>query len=270
MPRRFNYTERQKINREDITIRLVQHDGHLSFDADLRFAGYGLDSIQPPPQVFVEAYRGASTLWRRFDFGRISTLQPPDDRSLDEFAVPQGILFRVKVTATGQDALGRLVAEADVIHPQLPCDQDSFGLPLIQHMPANDIGDELWRTDFSGNMPLLKINSRVPVGVDQFLSDPQYRAVFAPAVMRQVLTRILIIDRDSYDPDDSTCWQARWLNFAGGLSGIGECPEAEAADGRLTNLEELEIWIDEAVTEFACRAALFAGFSRATSLDLAA
>jgi hypothetical protein len=65
--------------------------------------------------------------------------------------VPEGILFRVNVSAAGDDALGRLLAEADAIRPRMPDEQDAHGQPLIQHVAADDIGDELWRvTDFDG------------------------------------------------------------------------------------------------------------------------
>lgn len=258
MPRRLNYTDRRKISRDDVSIRLHRNGEGLVFDAALDLANYKLDRITPPPQVYVEAYRGGSALWKRFDFGRYGTVQPPPDRSLDEFGVPEGILFRVKVSAVSDDALGRLLAEADAIRPRLPDEQDAHGEPLIQHVAADDMGDELWRvTDFDGDMPLLKVNSRVPMGVDQFLRDPQHRAVVMPAVMRQVLTRILILDRDAWDDEDATSWQVRWLNFASGLPGVGQRPDADEEAGRLRNADELERWIDDAVESFAARAGLF-------------
>jgi hypothetical protein len=258
MPRRFNYTNRQKINREDVSIRLRRNGEGLVFDADLRLADYKLDKITPPPQVYVEAYRGASALWKRFDFGRFGTTRPPDDRSLNEFGVPEGILFRVKVSAAGDDTLGRLLAEADRITPRLADEFDSPGQPLIQHVASNEIGDEVWRVDFGGVMPLLKINERVPMGVDQFLRDPQYRAVFAPVVMRQILTRILIIERDAGDEDDETDWRQRWLQFARRL--VSENWEIfEPNDG---NLQTVEDWIDSAVEEFISRSGLFIAFAQ--------
>lgn len=258
MPRRLNYTDRKKINRDDVSIRLHRNGQGLAFDAELRLADYKLDKVAPPPQVYVEAYRGASALWKRFDFGRYGTIQPPSDRSLDEFGVPEGILFRVKVSAAGDDALGRLLAEADAIRPRLPDEQDGHGQPLIQHVAADDIGDELWRvTDFDGSLPLLKVNSRVPMGVDQFLRDPQHRAAVMPAVMRQVLTRILILDRDAWDEEDEGSWQVRWLNFAARLPGVGQRPDADEENGRLRNADELDRWVDHAVEAFAARAGLF-------------
>lgn len=258
MPRRLNYTNRHKIKRDDISIQLRKETDGLFFDADLRLASYDLDKVTPQPHVYVEAYRGASALWKRFDFGRAGTIQAPEDRSLDEFGVLEGILFRVKVSAAGDGVLGRLLAEADAIRPRLPGECEEFGYPLIQHVPADDIGDEIWRvTDFDADLPLLKINNRVPMGVDQFLRDPLSRAVVMPAVMRQVLTRILVYYRDGYDEEDTSSWQTRWLGFASQLPGVSGVPEPEEEDGRLVNVEELERWVDEVVEAFVARSGLF-------------
>lgn len=247
MPRRFNYTDRQRILREHVSIRVVQEQGRgLSFEGAIDLSGYGISKKHPQARVFVEAYRGATASWKRFDFGSVDAISPPSDRSLDEFRVPEGILFRVRVTATDSEGVGRLVAEADGVRPQLPGDDAQAVQPLIQHMPADDIGDEVWRLDFTGEMPLLKINSRIAVGVDQFLMEPRYRAVFAPAVMRQVLTWILLIDKFTGDEHDDEDWRQRWLRFAARLAGSNHVVAED-------DIGAIEDWINLAVEGFAKR-----------------
>jgi hypothetical protein len=184
---------------------------------------------------------------------------------LNDFGVPEGILFRIKISANATDMQGQLLAEADAIRPRLPDQEDVNVDPLIQHMPADDIGEELWRVDFSGDMPLLKINKSIAIGVDQFLSDPQYRAVYAPAVMRQVLLRILVVERDGEDDDDDS-WQAKWLRFASSVLGVGNPPDADDSESGLQNLDQLESWIDDAVEAFVSRSGLSSAFARATTL----
>lgn len=250
MPRRFNYTGRQRIRREDAAIRIQQDSAGLRFDADLRLASYGFDAIEPKPKVYVEAYRGASAQWKRFDFGFVDTCRAPANCTLDEFGAPEGILFRVKVTGRTGDAEGRLLAAADAIRPRLPNEQDDHVQPLIQHVPADDIGDELWRVDFSGQLPLLKINSRVPGGVEQFLLDPTHRASITPAVMRLVLMRILLVECDRGDDEDDQDWRVLWLRFASSL-----CLDAAPEDN--AEVAELDEWIDRAVEAFAAKAGLF-------------
>lgn len=254
MPRRFNYTNRQRILREHVSIRVVQNQGEsLSFEGAIDLSGYGIEKRHPQARVYVEAYRGATASWRRFDFGRVDAISPPSDRSLDGFRVPEGILFRVRVTTTDGEGAGRLVAEADGVRPQLPGDDLQAVQPLIQHMSAEDIGDEVWRLDFSGEMPLLKINSRIGVGVDQFLMDPRYRAVFAPAVMRQVLTWIFLIDKSTGDEDDDEDWRQRWLRFSVRVAGSDHPPIGD-------DTRAIEEWINLGVEGFARRIGARASF----------
>lgn len=255
MPRRFNYTGRQRIRREDAAIRILDDGGRLRFNADLRLGAYVSGNVAPKPRVYVEAYRGASAQWKRFDFGSLDTCHAPTDCTLDEFGVPEGILFRVKVTGAGGESEGRLLAAADAIRPRLPNERDDHVQPLIQHVAANDIGDELWRVDFSGQLPLLKVNSRVPGGVEQFLLDATHRAGITPAVMRSVLARILLIERDRGDEDDEHDWRTLWLRFAASLCHAAP-PEADDNVGALTNIDELEQWIDRAIEAFAADAGL--------------
>ena len=76
MPKRFNYTGRQKILREHCTIQLRREERNLFFDADLKLESYQLD---PQAHIFVEAYRRSGALWKRIPFGSVS--QPPNARS---------------------------------------------------------------------------------------------------------------------------------------------------------------------------------------------
>lgn len=249
MPRRFNYTGRQRVLREHVHIRVLQaDDGSLSFDGAIDLSAYGIEKQHAQSRVYIEAYRGATASWKRFDYGSVNAISPPADRSLNEFKVPEGILFRVRVTTTDGDGVGRLVAEADGVRPQLPGDDPQAVQPLIQHMAADDIGEEVWRLDCSGEMPLLKINSRIGVGVDQFLMDPRHRAVFAPAVMRQILTWILLIEKSHGDEEDEMDWRQRWLRFATRMSGSDPVSSETADDIRIT-----EDWINVAVEGFAKR-----------------
>lgn len=247
MSRRLNYTNRQKIMRDDVSIRLSKIDGEgIKFDAEFSLDKYKLNGIEPSPDIFIEAYRGASALWKRFCYGSVGRVEVPVDRSLNDFGVPDGILFRIKVTAADGSAAGRLIAEADSIRPLMPGQLEASALPLIRHMPADSIGDELWRVDFSDDLPMLLINSRLPIGVEQFLLDPVCRAIFATGVMRQVLTRILIIEQNVGDDSDPDDWRQRWLRFGEGMAGI----EHKEIGGDLQMID-VEEWIDYAVEGFS-------------------
>lgn len=256
MPRRLNYTNRQRVLREHIDIRIVDRELRLAFEADLDLGHYAFEKFSPRPRVYVEAYRGGTASWKRFDFGRVGEVAAPEDTFLEDFRVADGVLFRVRISATMPDGAVRLVGEADAIHPRRAGEEKSPVQPIIQHLAVDDIGDELWRVDFSGELPLLKINDRLAGGVDQFLLDPKFRSIFAPAVVRQVLGRILLVEQFEGDEEDEGDWRQRWLRFGELMAGKG-APDALVDEERIAAIDQ---WIDFAVEGFARRAELDALF----------
>jgi hypothetical protein len=238
MIRRLNYTGRILIRRVDAQVTLGNEDGQLSFDAALNLGDYNLPS---EAAVFVEAYR--QTTWMRFDFDRIGAIQSPSDRRLTEFDSPEGILFRLKVTAPGTKHT--LLAEADRIPLASLVEEETPRTPLLPVKPQK-LGDEIYRVDFSSprNRPLLLINS--DAGEYSLIArSPAFMSLVYPAVFREILVRVLIVDEhDDYDsPED---WRSQWVRFAMLAPGLGEIPKADEAEDRFD-------WIEKAVALFAKR-----------------
>ncbi len=231
--RRLNFTGRKRIARDDVGFVIHSApDGTSTFDARLELSRYGFPA---DARVFVEAYRQASLM--RFDYGTVSTLVPPAVRALPEFESPDEVLFRVRVTATSADA-GKLLGEADRISPRRPEERPDLRIPLLPPIPEN-IGQEVWRVDFDGN-PWLKINSELPDWKETARS-PVFRALVYPAAMRQILERVLLVEKVSAT-DDPADWRCRWLRFAAALPGSRSVP----ADS-----SEFDEWIENAVSAFA-------------------
>ena len=79
--RRINFTQRQRIHRDDIGIVLRRDDhGAVFFDTSLDLSSYG---FAPDARLFIEAYR--QTTMMRFDLGTVSVPTPPADRYLTDF-----------------------------------------------------------------------------------------------------------------------------------------------------------------------------------------
>jgi hypothetical protein len=198
-------------------------------------APYGLP---PDASVFVEAYR--QTNWMRFDFGTVGALKVPSELLLTEFDTREGILFRVRVTAT-RDPEGRLLAEADTISPiHKKANGEEAREPLLPIKPA-DLGEEVCRVDFSGR-PLLLINNQF--GDWRALArSPLFVCMALPQSLREILTRVLLVEEyfDTEEPDD---WQAQWLRFAAALPGSSAVPGEDKQDA-------FEDWINAAVAAFA-------------------
>jgi hypothetical protein len=245
MIRRFNYTNRIRINRKDIHITLQQKSGESWFDADLtKLADY---ELPPDGLVFVEAYR--QTNWMRFAYGTVKDPNPEQNRALRGFDTPEGILFRVKVTPPGD--IHKLLAEGDRIPLVSPEQLESEQEPLLPVKPQK-LGDEIYRVDFSGDYPLLLINSEAGNYRDIGRS-PAFVALVYPAVFREILTQIVIMDKHT-DGDDSDDWRSRWVKFAMTLPGLGDLPETDDEENR-------KDWIIKAVATFAKRIQVRAKFT---------
>ena len=232
MKRRFNYTGRKKIPKGNISIKVDRTDpGELTFDAKFDWSGLELPDNS---FVYVEAYH--QTTYMRFGYGRVSNLQIPDNRLLKELEYTDNIHFRVKVVTP--DGSGKLLAVADRISPVKPEEdtgkrQGSLGVELV------DLGQKIW--NFDGDNPVLEVNSKIDNIKNIASSNGIFISLVYPAVIRQILTKILLLD--DYDPDDdSDSWKSKWIHYSEKRSG-NKLPE--------NNMEiEYEEWIDKVEDEF--------------------
>jgi hypothetical protein len=245
--RRFNYTGRKRLNQEDVRIFVSPSEGRPAvFDADIRLSDYGLpdDAL-----VSVEAYR--QTSWMRFPCGSVNGLDVPANRPLSEFDSSEGILFRVRITSAS-DPEGLLLAEADKIRPRLTEEADENRLSLLPTKPDDDLGDQLFRVDYS-DRPLLLINARC--GDWRSLArDPVFISFAFPSVLREIVTRILYIE-EYFDTEDPVDWRAQWLKFCTLLPGVPEIPTEKEQ-------EKYDDWIEDVVDAFCRRFRIFGTFSR--------
>lgn len=247
--RRINYTGRKRIGHRDIQVTLREDGERAStFDARLNLTGYNLPS---DARVYVEAYR--QTSWMRFDFGTVGNTCPPADRALTEFDSGEALLFRVKVTAVS-DRRGVILAEADRIRPLRLDEAESDRISLISVKRSDGLDNVIWQIDFNDDSrPVLEINSSVS-DWRTLARDPGFASLVLPSVLREVLTRVLIVE-DYGELEDAVDWRSEWLQFACGLPGV-----------RSVSLDEDEAirfdWIEEAVHAFARQHSLLSSFCK--------
>ena len=244
MIRRINFTERKRINKEDVRITLhVQDRAPLAFTADIALDRY---ELQPDSEVVLEAYRHTS--WMRFDFGNVRELTPPANLELRNFKSAVGVLFRLKVvqpSASSGKMHGRILAQANRIKPRLS------GTERRQSLLEVDWGDfdtEVWRVEFDEDSdPVLRVNRKLledEASRSRMLRSDAFIALSMPAVFRTILSRIIFVD-DNFDVADDECWQAKWIAFAKRLPGVSKTPDFGG-----DSIEPLEDWMDECVEAF--------------------
>lgn len=242
--RSFNYTGRRRITREEITLKLNQSADKIGvFDADIQLAkGHALpgDAL-----VCVEAYRAASASWMRFPYGTVNALKPPVDRRLLEFDGTDGILFRVKVTSSG-DKQGLILAEADSLSPSEP-DQDEHSRQSILPVRSDkNLDQRIWRLAIEPRGPVLLVNSALGEKWE-VVRDQAFMTLVMPEVVEAILTRILLVEKykDDNDQDEEAGgWYSQWLRFVRSIPGTTEQPMDDDPD-------VIEEWIGQVVGAFS-------------------
>lgn len=239
--RRLNFTGRKKIKRSDVavTVRDSAH-GRSTFSAEV-----SLDSYDLPPEakVFIEAHR--QTSYMRFSFGTVAHTAPEDELVLSEFDPPEAVLFRIKVTSS-DDPAGLLLAAADQIRPSSREQADDRRIPLLRVRTIPALAQQVYRVDFSDDAggPVLCINKHAG-DHRAVLRDPLVQSLVLPAVLREVLNRVLHIDEVREIETDGG-WASDWLTFATHLSGV------ERDLPSFQDESEIDDWIDD-VTGAFCR-----------------
>lgn len=233
MIRRFNFTERKRIDQERVEIEVIEaaDGGPASFNAEINFDGMELPADAP---VTIEAYRGRMAM--RFPWGAAGALTPPLDRRL--VTIPDNPSFRVTVVAP--DESGMLLAMANRIRPR----REEHHGSLIWLQPSDELDKEVWRLDFGdgGDRPTLLINRSMPGIEAAALNDDAFHALVIPEVLRAVLVRALIADGADLEDEGGD-----WSEFLAFARSLHDAPlrsgDDDDRDARMT-------WIDEAVEAF--------------------
>lgn len=240
MIRRFNYTKRQRIEKQNTDIEIYEAgEGNApSFSATL-----DLNDMDLPPdaQIVIEAKRERSS--RRFDWGTVASPLPPRDTRLTD--MPPNPSFRVMVVTA--DGSGRLLALANSIKARRASDDgdDSPQQDSLLWLEPVDLGQEVWKIDFGvHDNPTMQVNKNIPDISKTAREDQAFRALVVPEALRSILTRALVVEE--CDPDDDDGQWSDWLEF---IRKFHDDKIPGTSNDR--DMAARAKWIDEAVEAFA-------------------
>ena len=234
MLRKLNFTERTKLPRANVRVTLRRDaDGVLLFDPQLSFDGAG---VTPTARVYIEAYYRTSFM--RFDCGSVEAFTPPADRRLTEIDSTSVVRFRVKVVDNSAND-HRIVAVAEDIIVSEEKPKAGGRVPLLPVSFNEGMGQQAWRIAFVPNGPVLELNNRIDDIQNLAKNDAAFFALVYPAAVREVLTRILLVDRQEAH-EESGEWWSLWLRWAARYS-TAALPMDE---------EEAHLWIEDVVSAF--------------------
>ena len=236
--RRLNSTERLRITRNHITIKLEEPADFMSFP--WASAKIDLSDLKLPlnARVAIDAYFRNSSM--RFNCGTVGSLFVPDRMDLTD--IDRGGAIRFRLLVIDSIGSGRILASAEGLRPV----RDKEGpdrqplLPLLER----DLVGELWRVDVDRRTgPILLVNNSVPGLAGQLRTSPLVQGLILPHALRTVLQELGPPGED--EEDDS--WGQGWRRF---LAEMGVSIEPDDTDDPQ---EALTDWIQDAVDAFCGR-----------------
>lgn len=247
MLRNLNATKRRAISTGDYQLTL-KNDSFAAdpyFELELDLKKYKFPSSA---RICVEAWRG--NVSKRWDFGTIDhiNLRDTNYRRLDDMSVS----LNFRITVISSDIPGLILGEAKTkVRFSSSLDQQSF-LPI----ELKDDMVEVWRLDYnnSSDEPVLQLNQKMVNVVEEIRKPGIFRSTILPAVLRSVLTRILIIDKTPLDINEIETDQPsfKWLNFADGIVSVETIKTRVEKDGHSDeDVEEILDWIEIVVEKFS-------------------
>ena len=234
MIRRYNYTKRVRISGSRVKVT-VRDAAVMSFDAEINVGDLGL-----PDDANLVLVANSLNRAQRFHYGQVGNVKQPADRRLTEMSVIPHFRFLV-VESSGS---GRLLAIADNIRPKPASVNGNDGLQSLLWVREADIGDQVWRLNFSGHTTL-ELNRSIPRISETVRSDKRFRSLVIPEAFRSILRQMLLVNE--YDPDDHE-GEYDWADW---IAMIRAFQPEEIPSGDDRESAALNQWIEDTVSLFA-------------------
>jgi hypothetical protein len=248
---RLKPLKRKKIDQRHIAIRLESHGkAKKQFTAQLDLAEY---KLPPDARVYLDAKQLMETI--RFDFGTVASLKPNITHDISRLKGDR-VTFAINVIQTSN---AQKLASAEAIRPQNERVNEGGAIALLPVDASQDLNGLLWTISYEGDdgdghsdAPVLALDKRATGGAaSTFLQNSVVRGLVLPAAMREILTKVVIMDKHHYEPS-SISWRDSWVRFAGRHTG--------GVPGADDSTEEWTQFIKDATEAFARNASLLDTF----------
>lgn len=243
MSRRFNFTGRVKILREDVKIILEPRGNRLICNAYLQLGDY---KLKPDAQVVVVAQRGRA-LRIRHEWGLAGKAFAADGAS-SEFDItsmgdPEDVRFRVLVVEPGSC---RLLATAEGVEAHNTQDDQTPQRSLLP-IVMRDLQGGVWELENMDETPTLVLDKTL--GTKQEIKSSPVLLSLLPGVIRTILIYLAYEQQDSGNDDENDAGEGSssgmWLEQGEKWAGYPYPSNAEQH-------REIDEWAQKAVTGF-CR-----------------
>lgn len=238
MSRRFNFTGRAKILKEDIKVIIEARGNTTICNVHLRLGAY---QLKPDATVIVEAERGR-VLRHRYKWGLAGQAFLPEGLG-SEFDISamgdlEDVRFRVLVV---EPESCKLLAAAEGVEAY---NKDDTQEPQRSLLPIvmRDLHGGIWELEDMDGTPTLVLDYKL--GTKHELKSSPVLSAILPGVVRAILV-YQALERQEEDADEDTgeCASSTlWLQMGGNWAGC-PCPAT-------TDYRDVDEWAQKAVTGF--------------------
>lgn len=258
--RTFNPTGRQKILRSEIQLNLEDTQGKRTYTLSIDLAALKSRSpLADAAAIFSEA--SSSMRFARYAHGTVGSPDFGGTCSLAKFGSMESVSFRIKIV----NAAGKILALADHVKPAAPTESDGHRRSLLP-VSVEPLEGLVFRLDFDElGGPKLVLNEALESvsehGIKALSRGGAFTALVYPGVFRDILFRILIVERHTDDgEDDGPAWVRKWMGFAARLN-------SEPLPAFDEDYSERLEWIEAAVSQFGRRLDAVQKFERETAVS---
>ena len=234
-------TEAKQISRS--LVRIEVFDGSpRTFTAELKL---NEEDFPKTAIVVLDATCARSEIVKRFEFGTIARigLAQGQEPFLDELP-GENVFLKLKVIDVSQK-IGRILGILENIRPINTGKKTLGGIQgILPIEPFGELGEQLWQLKFKENGVFLYVNNTIERLPEHFGTDPSIACLLYPAIIREVLWKILIYEK--FDPaDEQEGWRADWIRFAKKFDPNMPSPTDDEEDH-----DETKDWIENVVMQF--------------------
>ncbi len=258
MKRSINFTDRKRLDNTAFELEVFERNNGPS-ELQIKMHETCMPKMPVSPieaTTWIEAYRGTRVM--RFKMGLRAYRERSKRLPLSQFDPNEPLLFRIKVVDQN-DKSHPILAWRDRIRPLTYASNGQKKKSVLPVLPC-DLGSVAWEIDWTEPLrPVLKVNSRIneAQNVTSIVkNDPDFAALVFPAVVKEVLTGLLL--RENADTEEDSD-QNEWLIFGTRLAGYG-CPRNE--EDEENDREKVDVWIKDVVHSFASEADLIQRYVR--------
>lgn len=246
--KRIKFLKRKKILQKDIQLSVEANGPAKRFTLRLRSEDYGFPSDS---RIIVAAKTLLETL--RFDLGTTGLPAPVVPIDISRLKGDR-VTFNLWVVDPEN---ARKLGSAEAIRRDATPAPSENSIPLLPVDASLALEGLLWRVDYADtdqeghtDAPVLMIDRDAAEGsASTFVQDPAARAMILPSAMREVLTKILLVDQ-SHDYDEtSRSWRDSWLRFASKMA--GDEPPEKPDNASLSYVQDATEWITRATSRVA-------------------